>query len=79
MNRAEKIVKLAGLLTGTISKEEFKPKHYCIMIGWGELKDGTEGNLYLVDGKTVTRSEWDKINPHLLVDGFEVSYGDHEN
>ena len=76
--RAEKIAKLAGLLNGTISKEDLKPKHYCIMIGWGEI-DGVDHNLYLVDGVTVTKDVWDKINPHLLVDGYKVSYGGREN
>lgn len=66
--RNEKIAKLAGLLSGKLSKDEFKTNHISIMIGY------SEENQYLIEGKEVDRDAWDKVNSKQKSNGFVISY-----
>ncbi|MGY3052535.1 hypothetical protein ACVWYG_000725 [Pedobacter sp. UYEF25] len=81
MNRAEKINKLASLLSGKFTAADLKPRHRCIMIGWSLEADGSvngeDHNVYLVDGKTVTRDLWNDAMDFNKTDEYKVtvSYG----
>lgn len=82
MTKNDKLKKLTDLLTGKLSLEDFKPKSYCILIGWSldenNTVNGEDDNLYLVNGKTVSREIWNKeMDLKGGINGtFKVTYGD---
>ena len=81
MTKAEKIQQITDLISGKITKEDLRPKSYCIMIGWsldenGKLEDGEDDNLYLVDGVTVSREVWNReMELNKFSGTFKVEYG----
>jgi hypothetical protein len=77
-NREVLIERLKQLLKGEITKDELRPTNVCMMIGWGENDDGSDGNLYLVNSMAVDREAWDKaINSNRRQYGtgtFQIEY-----
>jgi hypothetical protein len=63
---------LVGLINGSVSKDELRPKDLCICIGYGT------DNIYLINSKESTKEEFDKARALQPPTAFNITYDGKE-
>ncbi|MGN7203931.1 hypothetical protein ACTHQF_06625 [Pedobacter sp. SAFR-022] len=66
------INQLIGLINGSVSKDDLKPKDLCICIGYGS------DNVYLINNHPASKEEYEKVSTAHPVESFTVTYGEYE-
>lgn len=69
MNKQQLVNSLMGLINGSVSPSDLKPKKLTIAIGYGK------GNIYKIDGAMVSKEAFDLQSSKQECTGFAVSYG----
>lgn len=68
-NKELLINRVLGLVSGTISPDDFTPKHLTIAIGYGNE------NQYFINDKKVSKEKFDLQDSKQECSGFIVTYG----